>query len=142
MSHLFSIQTNSHLISSHHSCASVLESHRSALYNFDSSLGALWLHQSTFYSLWLASVRGSPLPHPGSPRDRRGVTLPTPSNQSRHRRDSPSCLQEADNKPFVFSFYKRKFCGGLPGRSDEADTQTQPTSVPFSFSDTGIHTRI
>ena len=47
----------------------------------------------------------------------------------------PSCLQEVDNKPFVFGFYKRKFCGGLPGRSDGADTL--PISTAFhSLTDT------
>lgn len=28
-------------------------------------------------------------------------------------------------KPFVFGFYKRKFCRGLPGRSDEANNHTE-----------------
>lgn len=41
----------------------------------------------------------------------------------------PSCLQEVDARPFVFGFYKRKFCRGLPGRTDEANTHTHIT--PF-----------
>lgn len=36
-----------------------------------------------------------------------------------------SCLQEVDGKPFVFGFYKRKFCRGLPERDYEADTRTR-----------------
>ncbi len=48
-----------------------------------------------------------------------------PGQPTRGRQTQPpSCLQEVDNKAFVFSFYKRKFCRRLPGRSDEADTQT------------------
>lgn len=42
----------------------------------------------------------------------------------------PRCLQEVDNKPFVFSFYKRKFCGVLPGRSNESEPHTL---LPPSF---------
>lgn len=68
------------------------------------------------------------------------LELPLPQRfTKRHRptratqREPTSCLQEADNKPFVFGFYKRKFCGELPGRSDEAHTQHthQPLPLPF-----------
>lgn len=43
-----------------------------------------------------------------------GPGRPTRAQQTQ----PPSCLQEVDSKPFVFGFYKRKFCRGLPGRSD------------------------
>lgn len=42
--------------------------HIPAYYNSYSSFCALSLHQSTFYSLWLSAMKGSPLPHPGTPR--------------------------------------------------------------------------
>ena len=56
-----------------------------------------------------------------------GPRRPTRTQQTQPR----SCLQEVDSKPFVFSFYKRKFCTGLPGSSDEANTHTQNHCYPF-----------
>lgn len=47
-----------------------------------------------------------------NPRKVAGSSRPTPTQQTQ----PPSCLQEVNNMPFVFSFYKRKLCGGLPGR--------------------------
>lgn len=41
-----------------------------------------------------------------------------PNRPTRARQTQPSsCLQEADSKAFVFGFYKRKFCRGLPERN-------------------------
>lgn len=55
-------------------------SHPSALYILDSPFSSLLLHQNTFYSLWLAAIRGSPLPHPGTPRAPEGQRT-EPANQ-------------------------------------------------------------
>lgn len=82
--------------------------------------------KSTFYSPWLAAIKGSPLPHPGtppSPKESQDPGRPTRLQQTQ----PPNCLQEVDNKPFVFSFYKRIFRGGLPGRSHGADAPSTST---------------
>lgn len=77
ISHLFSIHRSSlFLIAVPQSL-----SHPSALYNFYSSFCALSLHQSTFYSLWLVAIKGSPLPHPGTPRAPEGHRT-GPANQN------------------------------------------------------------
>lgn len=58
-----------------------------------------------------------------------GPGQPTRAQQAQ----PPRCLQEVDGRPFVFGFYKRKFCRGLPGRSVEANTHTHNS---FSFNQT------
>lgn len=71
------------------------------------------------------------------PQPQRFTELHRPTRAT--QRQPPSCLQEADSKAFVFGFYKRKFCGELPERSDEAHIHTNihtHHSLPLhSFSD-------
>ena len=56
-------------------------SHPSAIYILSIPHSAsLSLHQNTFYSLWLDAIRGSPLPHPGTPQAAEGQRT-EPANQ-------------------------------------------------------------
>lgn len=135
ISHLFSVHRSSLFIIS----VPQRQSQPSVLYHFYSSFCALSLSLS-LYPTTLSIPCGWPPSREAHflilelPERQRvtGLGRPTKTQQTQ----SPSCLQEVDSRPFVFSFYKRKFCRGLPGRSDEVDTHThtQTTLTPFIHS--------
>lgn len=105
----------SHKLFFHHPCNPSLEADHTPLCteHFHSSFCSLLQHRNTFYSPWPATVMGSPLPHPGTPQVPEGHRTWLGGGVSQPvygKRRSRAVYRKWTTKPFVFGFYKRKFC--------------------------------